>query len=411
MSSDQLPHAQVPMDLGNCSPGFNLSPNLRSKQPGSALLLPHTLDRDKQTKNLIQSTSKPDVEFVISPSQENVNVLCNPGFYDQVARPAFCDLTQGFSFTVNSLTLSCSEVTPHLDRTLVEERRLVKFYFLLGGVPGTVSIHFHHTTCNIQVQGARKMPDMSSAAVWFVKNALYERLTYMSKTKQYDIQAYHRALLRLSCKESSIDTQAETLSPTVHKCGHCSKVSIGRSEPVPCITCPATLHKTCVKPHTCPTSLKRAASDITAFEDSEEEEISSDYPRPSHPTQCQPNHILPSILSSISIGSTVAADPPHIDPPALYSLPSFSSIPSLTWNGMGPSTYVSIPASSVPSPTQTTTSVHTAQQVMLRVSAQHPLLLPFSHLSQETGQSSQLSVPRRHRYPQSLFRLSIYRRK
>ena len=151
---------------------------------GPPLVLSHALNRDKQTRNLISGTTKPDVEFVISPSRENVNVLCNPGFYDQVVKPAFCTLTEGFSFPVNSITLSCSAVTPHLDSTLVEERRMVKFYFILGGIPSMVTLHFHHTTCNLQVQGSRIMPDFNTSAVWFVKNALYERLTYMSKTNQ-----------------------------------------------------------------------------------------------------------------------------------------------------------------------------------------------------------------------------------
>ena len=95
-------------------------------QPESSLILPHTLDRDKQTRNLINLTSSPDVEIIVSPGQENANVLWNPGFYDQAAKPSLGTITQGFSFTVSFITLNCSEVTPHLDRTLVGESRHVK---------------------------------------------------------------------------------------------------------------------------------------------------------------------------------------------------------------------------------------------------------------------------------------------
>ena len=138
------------------------------------MLLRHALNRDKQAINVVAGITKPDIEFIISPSRENVNVHCNPGFYGQVVKPAFCTITEGFSFPVNSLTLSCSAVIPHLDTSLIEERRMVKFYFLLCGIPSTVTVHFHHTTCNIQIQGSRIMPDLNTSAVLFVKNALYE---------------------------------------------------------------------------------------------------------------------------------------------------------------------------------------------------------------------------------------------
>ena len=54
-----------------------------------------------------------------------------------------------------------------------------------------------------------------------------------------------------------------------------AKVFKGNSSPVPCITCPATLHKSCLKPHICPpkNSLKRSAADITAFDSDDEDPI------------------------------------------------------------------------------------------------------------------------------------------
>ena len=134
-----------------------LVPHAASFDPGPAHdvpplhVLPHTLNQEKQTRNLLSGTSKDDVIFEISPSMENVNVLCNPGFYQQVARPAFCTLSKGFTFSIGDINLSCSEIPPYLDNVGIEQTLLFKFNFILDGNPGVVSIHLNHTTQKLQV--------------------------------------------------------------------------------------------------------------------------------------------------------------------------------------------------------------------------------------------------------------------
>ena len=167
--------------------------------------------------------------FEVSPSMENVNVYCNPGFYQQVGRPAFCTLDKGFTFKIADINFSYSEITPGVDLAGIEQTLLVKFSFILGGSPGVVTIHLHHTKQKIQVQGSTLMPDQNSAAVWFVLNGMYERFLKMSKNNQHHIQAYNRALLTLSK-----DQQPETTNKDI--CGHYKKTYTARSKPAPCLT-------------------------------------------------------------------------------------------------------------------------------------------------------------------------------
>ena len=97
MAGNTLPLHQV----ASYDPGPILSDSI-----GSVHLLPHTLNQAKQTKNLLDGTTKADVVFEVSPSMENVNVYCNPGFY----KPAFCTLTKGFTFSIGDINLSYSKM-------------------------------------------------------------------------------------------------------------------------------------------------------------------------------------------------------------------------------------------------------------------------------------------------------------
>ena len=127
----------------------------------------------------------PDVLFEVSSSETNVNVKCNPGFYQQIAKPAFSTLSEGFSFTINNINLYCSSKTISKDLAGTIERELIKFGFKLDNSSGVISVHLHHTTQLIQVQGSLIMPDSSTAAVWFVKYAMESRFKSLSKTQKY----------------------------------------------------------------------------------------------------------------------------------------------------------------------------------------------------------------------------------
>ena len=175
--------------------------NLPSFDPGPSdpsFHLPHTLNQTKQTSNLINNATKQDVVFEISPSLENVNVLCNPGFYQHIARPAVSTLSKGFTFSIGDINLSCSEITPSLDMNGIEQTLLFKFNFIVHGCPSLVSVHLHHSKQKVQVQGSAKMPDQNTSAIWFVLNGMYDRFLLMSKNNQHHITAFNDALLTIS---------------------------------------------------------------------------------------------------------------------------------------------------------------------------------------------------------------------
>ena len=61
--------------------------------PDAVHLLPHSLNKEKQTRSLLANTTRPDVQFEVSPSKQNLNVHCSPGFYQQIAKPALANLS------------------------------------------------------------------------------------------------------------------------------------------------------------------------------------------------------------------------------------------------------------------------------------------------------------------------------
>jgi len=76
-----------------------------------------TLDRSKQIKRLNKDTIINDFEITINPSNENVNIQCNAGFYAKVAKPALEDLAFGPSPTIEDITIKCHDITNRSDAT------------------------------------------------------------------------------------------------------------------------------------------------------------------------------------------------------------------------------------------------------------------------------------------------------
>ena len=322
------PNHQPPATLQHCPPG-TLQSHSFGHNPGSgdAHLLQHTLNRDKQTRSLLANTIRPDVVFEISPNKENVNVRCSPGFYQQIAKPAFSTLTKGFTFDVSGINLSCSIKTTSKDQTGVTERVLLKFNFVLNGVPGLIAVHLYHTSQLIQVQGSMVMPDMNSAAVWFVKHALEERFRALSKSQHYSIKEFHAALHALS--QSTIPSPSpfsNTLSSSLKisdqtSCDDCKKTFSTNSKPVPCLICDATVHSSCFRSHNCSSNiltepaqnylarpaLKHTAADITAFEDSDDDD--EQVGNPSTLPLIQEIPPFPSLSSTITPACTTRPPP------------------------------------------------------------------------------------------------------
>ena len=63
-------------------------PRSSTLPPGPELIHQHTLNRDKQTNRLVENASRPTVDIEINCNDENVNIICSPGFYILVAAHA-----------------------------------------------------------------------------------------------------------------------------------------------------------------------------------------------------------------------------------------------------------------------------------------------------------------------------------
>ena len=246
------------------------SPAIQAKMAvfsgGTELVLDHTLNQVKQTNQVIANTSKTAVSFEPSTNGSNVNIDCNSGFYFHVARPAFSQLSKGYQFNHPATSFYLSEVTPHLDHTMTEQGRLVKFTFFNGGVQQSLSVHLHHTTCKVQVQGGAIMPDRTTAAVWFVRNFIHDSFTSLAQSNRHRIDEFHKSLMDLVPDQSSslpARSRKSTSSSDKGICIQCNKpLRKTARPPPPCPTgqCQGSLHSSCLKAH-----IRKPATPLALF--------------------------------------------------------------------------------------------------------------------------------------------------
>ena len=154
-----------------------------------------TLDRNKQIKKLKKDTNIRDFEVDICPSNENVNIYCSTGFYTKVALPSLQDLAVGHSLSVGALSARCHDITKRTDASGATTTTIMIFRLSQGNLSlGGVTIHLHHTTRNVQIQGSSIMPDNKLAPVWFVDNVLKDRFSQLAKSQAYNISAFNKAV-------------------------------------------------------------------------------------------------------------------------------------------------------------------------------------------------------------------------
>ena len=60
-------------------------PALRSTQ-SLGLTHQHALNREKQTRTLIDNVLRPNIDIEMNCNEENVNINCSPGFYTHVVK-------------------------------------------------------------------------------------------------------------------------------------------------------------------------------------------------------------------------------------------------------------------------------------------------------------------------------------
>ena len=142
------------------------------------------LNQTKQVNDIVSDAMKPDVEISTNDNDANVNLRSNPGFYDQVTKPAFCGLTKGFSKSINGIFTYCQNITVNHDESGFEYNRTLFFHISSSAKRiASVTVHLHHSTRNAQIQGGSSMPVNSKAAVWFMKNIVHDRIELIAHTK------------------------------------------------------------------------------------------------------------------------------------------------------------------------------------------------------------------------------------
>ena len=131
------------------------------------------LDRDKQLQRLREDAKEPNYTIEISPSQENINIFCNSAYYTKVVLPTFDNLISGNVFSQGKFKVTCDDHIERFDTTNVRTTTIIKFKFLFNSSKvGGVTVHLHHTTRNVQIQGSATLPDNYKAPLWFLHNFL-----------------------------------------------------------------------------------------------------------------------------------------------------------------------------------------------------------------------------------------------
>ena len=207
------------------------------------------LNENKQINKLKSDSLIEDFSIEISPSQENINIQCNSGFYTMLLRPCLDIFKPGIEIPHRSLniTIQCRDITKKTDKAgnIVNNVIFLRMYNAADGDSlGSITIHLHHTARKLQLQGSAKMPNKTSIPVWFLEHILKDQLERLAATH--------------SCDISSINTEIQQLINSNYEacktlyCGKCDRLMKGKSTPVTCHPCSTTFHKKCFPGHECP---------------------------------------------------------------------------------------------------------------------------------------------------------------
>ena len=218
----------------------------------------YTLNQQKQTDKIRDDAVIDDYEINVNNKDQNVTVKCSSGFYLQVARAYL-------GYLKDKSVLSCEGIAIVVDKSVVTKDQLgteatkqISLTFMsnqrfLGGV----SVHLHHSTRTVQIQGSAIMPDNSRAALWFLKKCILVQFKIQAKEKHFMIKNTNATFLDGPSNQpanKNIHTQGSHHS---NNCSYCNCGFNTQSKPSRCSLCENYFHKsTCIKDHmkTCKTS-------------------------------------------------------------------------------------------------------------------------------------------------------------
>ena len=277
-----------------------------------------TLDRSKQVKRLNKDTVIDNFEITINANNENVNIQCNAGFYAIVAKPVMEDLAFGLSQTIEDITIKCHDITNRSDSTGAATTTVIMFRLHHKHVStGQVTVHLHHTTRLVQVQGSALLPNGTRAPVWFVERVLRDKFVAQSKDQNYVITKFNKSV-------------GDILSKSTHKvgakpsCDGCQTSYSGRSAPVRCAECNLSYHKSkCYQSPNHPCYVKRRTVSCSTLIAGSASTVTTG--RDLVPAIGQPQHLTSHSdnISNMPYDNQSLGGAPKPDPPTLQDYPGF----------------------------------------------------------------------------------------
>ena len=160
-----------------------------------------------------------------------------------VAIPSFSEVKVGFSCEVHGTGIFCYfyDVTGKVDSTEANVNSVLFFRVNTANRcnVGRVTIHLHHSTRLVQVQGGAVISGKTTAAVWFVENFIARRFANISVREAFDISAFNLAVREMVANNiQKLDSQ--------DKCNGCQNTFLGRSVRDVCPHCSKHFHRSCL---------------------------------------------------------------------------------------------------------------------------------------------------------------------
>lgn len=203
-----------------------------------------SFNQKKQTRAIQDDARLPDYDVTVNNHDENATIKCSPGFYLQVVKPCFFSLNKESIISSSNIVITISDMKSTYEKGDHEVNRKIKFTFKnqlenLGGV----TVHLHHSSRTIQIQGSYTMPNKEKAALWFTKVTV-KRLKEQAAAKQFLIKECNEAILQASSVQ-----QQEIPKHNDAKCENCNSIFNTQSRPSACGSCSQFVHRKCIKQH------------------------------------------------------------------------------------------------------------------------------------------------------------------
>ena len=222
----------------------------------------YALNAQSLLSNLVlDATLESDVICDFNCHGQNVNIKCSSGFYAAVAKPTLCSISDGHTVTIHGIVVSMSTSgVDTVDANGLSVNRLLKITMSAAKSPssfiGVLTIHLHHTTRLVQIQGSAVMADSTTAPIWFAEKVLLPLFKSRGSISKEHIKGVNDAILALQSSafppQNSQPASVPVSNPKQGNCGHCSRSLTGNTCPLPCTNCNVFFHKKCWKPHKCP---------------------------------------------------------------------------------------------------------------------------------------------------------------